>query len=177
MTHRLKETTLLEFSDRVVRLAGFPPGTAVALFRKDSGRRVRSDFVLKRQPLVAKSFVKPAPGDGVGEFLAALRELLSTDIEERGLELRLLGPQDQWLDERTRIGVVWMLAVEADEQPAPTDSMSLFEMLLENAHLDDELSPGAARRLYRELVSTLGPEFENLLERKNNQIRLRNIPR
>lgn len=170
MTLRQKESSLRELSDRIVQLMNLPQGTTIFLVRKDTGRKVRSDMTIRRRAMVAKSFGELDSGDTIGKLLAKLRRHISTDLEARGLVMRISGPQGQWLDPQTAIGPVRLLPAVVGASGQLEEPAHLFVQIVELAGVDDDLPKSTAVSLFNELQRALGPEFAELITRKSKVI-------
>lgn len=163
MALKLKSSEWRDFSERIVRIYGLPKGSELRLYRKRDGRRVRSDMVIKRRA-VNRSNVKQLKGaDTVAHLLRRACTLLSTDIEARGLEVRLYGPDGGRVYGNTHIRTFresWPAGGEWD-----SESADVFLNILETSGLGDA-SLQQAFALYNQLRKVIGEEFfENQLLR------------
>jgi hypothetical protein len=162
MAAKLKSSQWSDFSDRVVHICRLPKGTALRLYRKSDDRRVRSDLSVKRKLVTSANIRSLNDYDTVSDFLSKIRMLLSTNIEARGLEMRLYGPDGGRIYGNTRIRTVKQM-----EPSVVKDDSEIFETfldLLETAGLDD-ISLRQAGGLYSKLREIVGDELDKRLLR------------
>lgn len=160
MSEKLKSSLWSDFSARVVAMSDLPNGTDLRLYRKSDHRRVRSDLAVKRKHVTAGKFESLDDGDTVSTFLLFVKSLLSTDIEARGLELRLYGPDGSRIFGNTHIGTIksqW--GISRDES---SFALKEFWKILGRAGLHD-IAIRQANRLFTELQDLVGPEFTRRL--------------
>jgi len=148
MARKLKSSTLADLSSRLVKFHELPYGTETRLYRKKTGRRVRSDFTVKRIAINSKNIAKLDDSRNVTDLLNESINLLSTDIEARGLEMELFAPDGSKVDENTLLGTV--RAFEPQVTDDCDEGFDLFMTLLENSGLED-ISVRQAGRLYNQL--------------------------
>lgn len=170
MSRKLKESSIIDFSQRVTEMARLPNGTELRFLRKCDGRRIRSDFVVKGWHITASTLPVPDDKDTVSTFLENARALLSTDLKARGIELSLVGPNSEALFGNTHIGNVRKIPgrPSSGEQGA---TVELFGMLVENADIAEDLSLQQLGALFREFRDMLGQDFVRALEKSAARIR------
>lgn len=155
MTAKIKSSAWSDFSQRVVRIHGLPRGSELRLFRKSDGRRVRSDFNIKRKSVNRTNVAQLRNGDRVSDLLADVRTLLSTDIDARGLEMRLYGPDGDRINGNTNIQTVQNMepALQDDGEP-----VEIFLDLLGEVGIDD-IPIRQAGALYKRLRDVMGEDY------------------
>lgn len=152
MVRKLKLSSLSEFSSWLVRFFGFPNGTEIRLYRKKTGRRIRSDFTVKRKAINSSNLTKLPNSSNVRAFLDEALSVLSTDIEARGLEMQLFAPDGGRLNGNMLLGKVRKLEPNVSEDS--DEVLDTFIALLENCGLDD-INLHQAWRLYNQLDKIL----------------------
>lgn len=152
MTAKIRSSVWSDFSQRIVRVHGLPRGTELRLYRLSDGRRVRSDFGVKRRAVNRTSVAQLEGTDRVSDLLADARDLLSTDIGARGLEMRMYGPNGVRINGNTHLQTVRNMepALQDDEEP-----MGIFLDLLADVGIDD-IPVYQAGALYSRLRDVLG---------------------
>lgn len=168
MVRTLKSSKLSDFSSKLVKFHKLPNGTEIRLYRKKTERHVRSDFTVKRQAISQKNIPKFGDTCNVKDFLDMSRELLSTDIEARGLEMRLYAPDGNRVYGNTFLGTVRNLEPRIEDSDEVLD---LFITLLENCGLED-ITIRQAGRLYNYLNEILGDSLGISLLRNESKILL-----
>ena len=173
MAKRLRTSSLADFSAKLVRFQRLPHGTEVRFYRKWDGRRVRSDFTLKRKFIKSTTVRKLDDGKNVRDLLDFAHSRLSTDIQARGFEMVLFGPDGERINGNTLLRTVRSMAAK------PTDgdgekAIELFIALLENAGLE-EVTMWQAGTLYRELRDLLKGALDQALLTNELQIQARNL--
>lgn len=155
MTAKIKSSAWSDFSQRVVRIHGLPRGSELRLFRKSDGRRVRSDFSVKRKSVNRTNVAQLREGDRVSDLLADVRTLLSTDIDARGFEMRLYGPDGDRINGNTSIRTVQNMepALQNDGEP-----IEIFLDLLGDVGIDD-IPIRQAGALYKRLRDVMGGDY------------------
>ena len=153
MTAKMKSSQWSDFSQRVVRIHGLPKGSELRLYRKGDGRRVRSDFGIKRKAVNRSNITQLGGTDRISEFFADVMRLLSTDITARGFEMRLYGPDGDRIYGNTFVQTV------RDIEPLQSrvDPVEIFLDVLEEAGIDD-ISLRQAGALYTSLRDIMGGE-------------------
>ena len=94
----------------------------------------RLDFTLKRKFINSTTVRKLDDGKNVRDFLDFARSLLSTDIQARGFEMVLFGPDGERINGNIllrTVGDIQQNQLMGMEEKA----IELFITLLENAHL------------------------------------------
>lgn len=150
MARKLKLSALADFSSRLIKFQELPNGTEIRLYRKKTGRRVRSDFMVKRKAINSRNIKKLDDSSNVIDLLNESRDILSTNIEARGLEINLFAPDGSRVNGNTMLSTV-----RAFEPQVAEDSDEIFDLfitLLENCGLED-ISIRQARRLYNQINS------------------------
>ncbi len=168
MPQRLKSSTLADFSDKLVRWQEFPRGTEVRLYKRNTERRVRSDFLLKRKAITSKSLPRLPDSQTVMRFLADATHILSTDIKARGIEMKLYSPDGTRINGNTLLGTVRAFEPRFDDEDRE-EAVDLFFTLLENCGLED-ISYRQAGRLYRQLDDILDRQLETSLLKRERDI-------
>jgi hypothetical protein len=167
MARKLKISTLANFSSRLVKFHKLPNGTEIRLYRKKTGRRVRSDFTVKRKGINAGNISKHDNLSNVKDFLNEARNLLSTDIEARGLEMQLFGPDGNRVNGNTLLGTVRSFEPNITEDS--DKALDLFITILENCGLED-ITIRQAGRLYNQLNEILGKSLDISLIKNESEI-------
>jgi hypothetical protein len=167
MARRLKSSTLVEFSARLVRLFGLPRGSEIRVYRKKTGRRVRSDSTVKWRAIDAKNIERLPDSSNVRELLDEALGVLSTDLEARGCDVYLYAPDGNRLNGNTLLGTVRSLEPIASEHDG--EEFDTFIALLENSGLED-ISLQQAGRLYRQLDQILEERLRISLARNAERI-------
>lgn len=147
-TRRLKSSTWADFSSRVVKFYELPNGTEIRLYRKKTERKVRSDFKVKRKMITSRNIAKPDNSSNVTDLLYELSDLLSTDIEARGLEMKLFSPNGSRVNGNTLLGTVRKFEPQVTDDS--DEAFDLFITLLEDCGLED-VSIRQAGRLYDQI--------------------------
>jgi len=173
MSKQLKQSTIADFSQRVVDLAELPNGCSLRFTYTRTKRQVRSDFTVKRKHVTATNLSIPDGDDTLATFLQAVGELLSTDLKARGIEIQLIGPNGEFFAGNTHMKTIRALPGLPPEDD--DDTVALFGQILLNAGLGDELSKSQTQQLYRELKNTLSG-FEGKLSKSADVIRDRANP-
>ncbi len=155
MTAKIKSSEWSDFSQRFVRIHRLPKGTELRLYRRSDGRRVRSDFSVKRKAVNRTNVTRLIGNDRVSELLADARALLSTDIDARGLEMRLYGPDGDRINGNTHLQTVRSMepALQDDGEP-----VEIFLDLLADVGIDD-IPIRQAGALYSRLRDVLGGDY------------------
>jgi len=155
MTAKIKSSEWSDFSKRIVRIRGLPKGTELRLYRRSDGRRVRSDFSVKRKAVNRTNVEQLNGTDRVSDLLADARTLLSTDIDARGLEMRLYGPDGDRINGNTYLQTVRNMepAIQDDEEP-----VEIFLDLLADVGIDD-IPIRQAGALYSRLRDVMGGDY------------------
>jgi hypothetical protein len=168
MSKKLKEGTLREFSELVIRVACLPRGSELEFRYVKKDRRVRPDFVIKRRSVNSTTLPCPDDEERVGPFLARVQALVSTDLEAKSIRMTLRTPSGATVHGNTQIGVVR----EEPSLPGPNDPdpVKLFAQLLENAQPDHELTLVELHAYYTEFKEALGDAFLILLEQSRARI-------
>ena len=155
MTAKIKSSEWSDFSYRIVRIHGLPKGTELRLYRRSDGRRVRSDFSIKRKSVNRTNVAQLESTDRVSDLLANARALLSTDIDARGLEMQLYGPGGDRIYGNTHLQTVRKMepALQDDGEP-----VEIFLDLLADVGIDD-IPIRQAGTLYRRLRDVMGGDY------------------
>lgn len=171
MTKQLKESTIAELSQRVVAHSLLPNGSELRFTRRSTGRRVRSDFVVRRRHVTEANLPVPDDKDRVSHLLENVVGLLSTDLKARGIEVNLFAPYGVPIAKQTQIGSVRTYpGIVEDSGDDPVD---LFSVLIDNADIDFEPSLLQLRGLFREMSDMLGEGFSNAMLKNAAKIRAR----
>ena len=167
MTRKLKSSSLADFSSKLVRFHKLPNGTEIRLYRKKAERRVRSDFTVKRKGINSKNVSEFDDSWNVKDFLDEAKDLLSTDIDARGLEMQLFAPDGSRINGNTLLGNVRRLEPQIDEDS--DKALDLFITLLENCSLED-ISIRQAGQLYNQLNDILDNSLDVSLLKNERKI-------
>lgn len=153
MTAKIKSSEWSDFSRRIVRIHGLPKGTELRLYRKNDGRRVRTDFNIKRKAVNRTNVAQMSGTDRVSDLLADAKTLLSTDIDARDLEMRLYAPDGDRIYGNTHLQTVRNMepALKDDDN----ESIEIFLDLLGDAGIDD-IPIRQAGALYNRLRDVMG---------------------
>lgn len=155
MAAKLKSSDWSDFSERFVRIQSLPRGTELRLYRLRDDRRVRSDFSVKRKAINRTNVPQLDDSVRVMKLLEEARTLLSTDIDARGLEMRLYAPDGTHIGNSKSLGKVRQM------EPAVTDKNEPFEIfseLLDDVGLGD-VSVREAGKLYVKLCEVVGNDL------------------
>lgn len=114
MVTNLIESPWANFSAKFVKFQGLPFGCELRLFKPD-GRKVRSDFKVKRKKVNTRTLVKADDNATVSALLEMARECLSTDIRARGLRLCLYSPAGEKINGNTHLQNVRRLTPQDTE--------------------------------------------------------------
>lgn len=153
MKEKIKSGEWSDFSKRIVRIHGLPDEAEIRLYRKKDGRRIRSDFVVKRKAVNSGNVVQLKDTDRVSDFLAAVRDLLSTDVEARGLEMRLYDEDGNRVNGNTQLKRLRISELKPSQRP-----MDVFFDLLGEAGIDD-IQVHQAGKLYCRLGEVVGLDY------------------
>jgi hypothetical protein len=155
MTAKIKSSEWSDFSQRIVRIHGLPKGTELRLYRRRDDRRVRSDFSVKRKAVNRTNVAQLNGTDRVSDLLADAKTLLSTDIDARGLEMRLYGPDGDRINGNTYLQTVRNMepALQDDVEP-----VEIFLDLLADVGIDD-IPIRQAGALYSRLRDVMGGDY------------------
>ncbi|MGP5370335.1 hypothetical protein ACTXN4_23085 [Pseudomonas helleri] len=151
---KLKSSTLAEFSEKMVKYQKLPYGTEIRLYRKKTDRRVRSDLILKRKVISQKYIDKFEGSENVKSFLDAARSLLSTEIETRGMEMRLYDPEGSRLNGNTLISTVRDLDDKDSDDSGKI--IYLLNEVLESCGIEDCTlrQVGSLREMINKIIET-----------------------
>lgn len=161
-----KLTSIKDFSEKFIRYQKLPYGTSIRLYR-GTGKKVRSDYQVKRKKINSKNIGVISPSDNVSCLLKKAKEMLNTDLDARKLHLELYGPDETFIHGNTMIKSVREL--EPIESTDDTHACDLFLTLLDNNELGD-ISLRDAGRLYVALKTIVGKELDVALNRNEYQI-------
>ena len=173
MSKRMKESTISDFSERTTRVAGLPVGCEIRFFKKRDGRKVRSDFVLKRRAINTTNLPEPADTDTVSSYLDSVKALLSTELQTRGLDMHFYNQKGQPIVGNTRIGTVRKSDVTylANFRHAP---VFLFGTIVDNSKaFDESLSLAQTRDLYNEFRDIFGDVLDSTLKKRAKAISIK----
>lgn len=144
-----------DFSQRFLRFQRLAHGAELRLYRRHDGRRVRSDFSIKRRAINANNVKLLEGSDRVSELIQSAKDVLTTDIDARGIEMRLYGPGNDRVNGNTQVKT---LRPESDSK-----GIDCFIELLSEAGVDD-IPIAQAGKLYNKLAVLVGREhFEKRL--------------
>ena len=101
------------------------------------------------------------------DFLDEAKDLLSTDIDARGLEMQLFAPDGSRINGNTLLGNVRRLEPQIDEDS--DKALDLFITLLENCSLED-ISIRQAGQLYNQLNDILDNSLDVSLLKNERKI-------
>lgn len=167
MVRKLKSSSLSEFSSKLIKFQYLPNGTEIRLYRKNTQRRVRSDFTVKRKSINSKNIDRMHDTWNVKDFLDEAKELLSTDIEARGFEMLLFAPDGSKINGNTLLGTVRDLEPLIKEDS--DESITLFSLLLQNCGLDDT-DDHQIKLLYNQLNEILDNTLNKSLVKNERKI-------
>lgn len=171
MTKQLKESTIAELSQRVVAHSLLPNGSELRFTRRSTGRRVRSDFVVRRRHVTEANLPIPDDKDRVSHLLENVVSLLSTDLKARGIEVNLFAPYGVAIAKQTKVGSVRGYAGIVDD--SVDDPVELFATLIDNADIDFKPTLFQLRGLFQEMTNMLGEGFSNALLKNAAKINAR----
>ena len=172
MSKQLKESTIAELSQRVVAHTLLPNGSELRFTRRSTGRRVRSDFVVRRRHVNATNLPIPDDKDRVSLLLDNVVALLSTDLKARGIDLNLFAPYGVPIAKQTQIGSV-RTSYPGIVEDSGDDPVDLFATLIDNADIDFKPTLLQLRGLYQEMTNMLGEGFENAILKNAAKINAR----
>jgi len=155
MTAKIKSSEWSDFSQRFVRIHGLPQGTELRLYRRSNGRRVRSDFSIKRKAVNRTNVAQLSGTDRVSDLLADAKAILSTDINARGLEMWLFGPDGNWINGNAHLQTVRNMEPTLQDNGEPIEA---FLDLLTDAGIDD-IPIRQAGVLYNRLRDVMGGDY------------------
>lgn len=158
--NKVKSCTISEFSEKITKYQGLPRGTEIRFYNKKTERRVRSDFTLKRRNINRKNLRKIDSGDNVKSYLDLARSIISTEIEVRGMEIRLYSPDGARLNGNMLISNVRAL-VPKDSETAEIP-FEIFSELLESCGIED-CTIRQVGALYSVLGQIVGVKFDSCL--------------
>ena len=155
MTAKIKSSEWSDFSQRIVRIHGLPKGTELRLYRKRDGRRVRSDFSVKRKGVNRTNVAQLTGTDRASDLMAGAKALLTTDIDARGLEMRLYGPDGDRIYGNTYLQTIRQMepALQNDGEP-----VEIFLDLLAEFGIDD-IPIRQAGALYHRMRDVMGGDY------------------
>lgn len=155
MAAKIKSSEWSDFSHRIVRIHGLPKGTELRLYRRSDGRRVRSDFGVKRRAVNRTNVAQLNGSDRISDLLANAKSLLSTDVDARGLEMQLYGPGGGRIYGNTHLQTVRNMepALQGDGEP-----VEIFLDLLADLGIDD-IPLRQAGALYHRLRDVIGGDY------------------
>lgn len=162
----IKLTSIEDFSAKFIRYQKLPYGTSIRLYR-DTGKRVRSDYQIKRKKINSKNIDVVSPSENVTYLIEKAKEMLSTDLDARKLQFKLYGPDGKLIHGNTLIKSVREL--EPIESNDDSHACDLFLTLLDNNELGD-MTFRDAGRLYVALKTIVGKELDVALNRNEYQI-------
>lgn len=154
----LTESTISDFARKFLSKQGCPKGYTLRAYRKRDDRQVRADMLVKRRLVNASTVRKLGDKERVASLIEEANGMLSTNLKERGIYLRLLNDRDEFVDSGKGMKSI-REEVEKAKAPDEIDAVALF---LDEAGLGD-MPMSDSRLVMQELHELLGKEFSPVM--------------
>ncbi|MGK0270764.1 MAG: hypothetical protein ACI88H_001414 [Cocleimonas sp.] len=172
MVKKLKSGPLNELSSKLAKFQELPFGTEFRLYRKKTGRRVRSDITIKRKAVNSKNISRLGDSWNVKDLIDQTVAFLSTDITARDLEMQLFAPNSSRINGNTLLGNVRKLDPKVDDESNDNRTLKVFNLLasvLENSGIED-VTITQIGQLYNQLNEILNNTFDSSLLESESKI-------
>ena len=173
MPKKQTNSDIAQFSRLVLFNAGLPKSYELAFYNKQSGRKVRTDSIIRRKYVNSRTFPLMPDDASVADFIVGARGLLAKEVVARDFEMRLLNGAGEFVTGQTHIK---RLRIEGSVVGGRKRSAkALFKALVENSGaFGDSLTEGELDAMFGELEGVLGEAFETALRKQETTIVLKN---
>lgn len=164
----LTESTIPDFSRKLLRKQGCPKGYTLRAYHKIDNRQVRVDMKVKRLFVNESTVHVLSDSERVSSLIDEANRLLSTDLKARGIYMRLLNERGEVLDNGTGMKSI-RAEVEKANAPGEMDAVAMF---LDEAGLGDMPMVDSrlmVQELHELLEKDFGPTMMKYFARKNRK--------